>query len=61
MERVTESPSSAVAAINRIVDAAVKAGWEHEEGFRAAMLLLTHGITVAEAEQRFRQCERVIQ
>jgi hypothetical protein len=43
--------------VDLIVAAAVSAGWPMKSAFEAALQLLLHGVTVAEARQMFALCE----
>jgi hypothetical protein len=61
MERVVQSQQSALPAVHRIAIAAVEAGWNHEEGFIAAMMMLAAGVTAAEAERLFWDAARRVQ
>jgi hypothetical protein len=53
MEHAQSQQSSALPAVHRIAIAAVEAGWSHEEGFIAAMMMLAAGVSAAEAEAAF--------
>jgi hypothetical protein len=55
---VHRQPSPAFLAVDRIVVAAVQAGWEHQEAFEAAMMLVAAGVSAAEAEKMFAGCGR---
>jgi hypothetical protein len=56
-----QSQQSALPAVHRIAIAAVEAGWSHEEGFIAAMMMLAAGVSAAEAEELFQHARRVVQ
>ena len=44
--------------VDCIMAAACAAGWPLKGAFEAALQLLLHGVTVAEARQMFEACER---
>jgi hypothetical protein len=60
MEHV-HSQQSAVPAVNRIVAAAIAAGWEERDAFEASMLLVAAGVSATEAEVMFRDALRRVQ
>jgi hypothetical protein len=61
MGQAAESQPSSVATINRIVVAAMRAGWGDEEGFIAAVLMISAGVSAAEGERAFADAARRVQ
>jgi hypothetical protein len=49
------------AGVDRIVTAAMQAGWEPRPAFDAAMMLVACGVTVDEAERAFIDAARRLQ
>jgi hypothetical protein len=58
---VKSRASSALPAVQRIVDAAIRSGWPTKDAFECAMLLLAAGVGAVEAEEMFLDCRRRIQ
>jgi hypothetical protein len=58
MNTVTDVHHVSIAPIHMLVAFAVAARWPSKAAFEAAMLLLCHGVTVAEARAMFDHCER---
>jgi hypothetical protein len=44
--------------VDKIVTAAMWAGWPMRSAFECALQLLCHGVSVAEAEEMFERCRR---
>jgi hypothetical protein len=62
MEHAQSQPPSAVPVIDRIVAAALAAGWPTmKDAFEAAMMMTAHGVLPAEAERMFAACRRWVQ